>query len=227
MEKNSNDETDKVYGFGRETYQKVTVKLNNKKTFSILIGNASKQQGYSYIKYKDNKIREVKSRISTDTSNQAVLWSKKDLFDNITLEDIDKCQITSNLPWYKGSYFLKTNPDKKPDSQNVDSFVFEPKIEGKLVQYAAENIVRNMILLKIDDYKFGIDVAGREKLATINLTLKNGKSYNFFIYKSDKGDITDYLLKDDFNSYLYLVSETSLKKIVKAREDLLEKPENK
>jgi hypothetical protein len=140
------------------------------------------------------------------------------------VEDIEKCEINSTLPWFNGRYFLKTNPEKKPDSQNVDAFVFEPKIEGKLVQFAAENIVRNLIFLRIDDYKFDADVAGREKLATINITLKNGKTYNFYIYKSDKGDIVDYLLKVDFNNYLYLVSEASLKRVIKPKDDLFDKP---
>ena len=223
-EKNSNDEIDKQYGFDKDSRQKVTVKLKNKKSYVVYVGNASKQQGYSYFKFNDNKIRETKSQIAADTSNQPVQWAKRELLENVSVEDIEKCVIDSSLPWFAGKYNLKANPEKKPDSQNIDAFVFDPKIEGKLVQYAAENIVRNLIFLRIDDYKFDADVTSRQKLATINVALKNGKTYGYFIYKSDKGDPVDYMIKVDFNNYLYLVSEASLKRVIKPREDLFEKP---
>ena len=63
-------DSDKTYGFDKESYQKLIFKTNKSKVYTIYIGKTGQQRGTSYIRFNnEKKIREVKSIIATQTSS--------------------------------------------------------------------------------------------------------------------------------------------------------------
>lgn len=220
-DKGTTPEADKLYGFEEESYQKVTVKAKNDKSYTIIIGNTGSQRGTSYIRFdKEKKVREVNSIIAAETGNLPINWAKTNIFEIEMLDDIARCEIDSNLNWFKGSYSIKKikgTDDKKTE------YIIEPSLtEKKLKEYALENIITGVLNLTIDDYKLNGDISQKEKKATVKLILTDNETFTIDIYPADKDDISEYILDVSINDYLYLVKENEIKKFIKAKTELVE-----
>ncbi|MCK4798567.1 MAG: DUF4340 domain-containing protein [Spirochaetes bacterium] len=210
------------FGFDQKSYQKIHVKTTNKKDFILYLGKTGSKRGTSYIRLNDEKkVREVKSFIASETSNQPIKWAKRNIFDNIAQEDVEKCEINSSMEWFKGGYTIKY---KDQEDDKKEDFVLDPPIENKeLKQYVLQNIIKNFLNLTIDDYKLNRDVYQKKSMASIKLILKNNKSFMLDLYRADEDDIGDYIIDVDFNDYLYLVNEGDVKRFIKAKIDLVKK----
>jgi len=66
-------------------------------------------------------------------------------------------------------------------------------------------------------------VSGRTKVASIKITLKNGKTSTLDFYNADTDDVGNFIIDADFDDYLYLIHEDDLKKIIKTNEELMKK----
>ena len=225
-DKGIGSETDKTYGFDKESYQKVILTTDKEKKYTIFIGKTGQQRGTSYIRFdNEKKIREVKSVIATQTSNQPIKWAKTKIFDDSLLKDLETCEIDSNFDWFRGKYVIK-KIEAKDDKK--EEYIIEPPItKKKLKPYAIENIVMSIANLVIDEYKLTGDISNKEKIATIKLNLFNNKTFEIYIYPADENDIGDYIIDVDFNDYLYLVDENDIKKIFKPEEELIEAEKEK
>jgi hypothetical protein len=225
-DKGDNPKNESLYGLDKERYQKFAIKSDKKKDFVIYIGHAGLSIGTSYIRVNtEKKIREVKSVISNETGNKPVNWAKKRIFDDkLTVEDVDKFIVDSSLGWFRGNYSIEYK-EAKDEKGNIikDNFIIIPPVNQKLSEFELQNVITGLINLTATDYKLTGDVSQKEKLANIKLVLKNGKSYNVYIYKTDKDDIGEYIIDVDFNNYLYTVREGDVKRFIKAKTDLVEK----
>jgi hypothetical protein len=220
-DKSVNSETDKTYGFDKDSYQKVDIKTNKNKSFTIYIGKTGQQRGTSYVRYdNEKKVREVKSAIATQTGNQPIKWAKTKIFDTAILQDIENCELEGDFEWFRGNYKI-TKIEAKEDKK--EEYIIEPPISNKkLIPYVLENIVTSVVHFEIDDYIFDRDISDKEKIATVKLNLLNNKSFEIYIYPADENDAGDYIIDVDFNDYLYLADETDIKRIFKPEEDLIE-----
>lgn len=221
-DKGIEEASEKHFGFDEKSYQKILVTMKNKKTHTLFLGNIGSRRGTSYIRYnEEKKIREINSFISSETSNQPVQWAETKIFDNIVIEDVESFEIDSKLNWFTGQYTIKyTNTDEK----NKEVFSISPIDENKKPKsFALENMIKNLLDLNIDDYKFNDTNTNRPIAGSLKLGLKNEKFFLINIYNADKDDIGDYIIDVDFNNYLYLVDENDVKRFVKAKNELLEK----
>jgi Domain of unknown function (DUF4340) len=214
-----------LYGLDSQHAKKITIRSIKSKNILIYIGNPGVVRGSSYIKLNnEKKIREVRSIISSETGIKPIDWArKKIIIDNLTIEDVNKTVIDSSMSWFKGQYSIEYK-EAKDQNGNIlkDNFVLNPPVSQKLKEYELQNIVSFLISISAADYKLNGNVNQKDKIASINLTLKNKKAYNFFVYAADKDDPEKYIVDDDFDDYLYLVKESDLKKIIKAKFDLVE-----
>lgn len=222
-DKGTAPDVDRLYGFDRESYQQVIVKAKNNKSYTIIIGKTGPQRGTSYIRFeKEKKIREVKSIIAAETGNLPINWAKNNIFESEMIDDMARCEIDSNLGWFKGSYSIKKVKTKEGDKEK-EEYIIVPSITDKKVKdYALENVVRNLLNLTVEDYKFNGDVSQREKKASIKLVLTDNESFQMDIYPADKEDVAEYIIDAGFNDYLYLVKEAEIKKIIKTKAELVE-----
>lgn len=229
-----NDPTsDRFYGFDEKNIQTLILKQKNGKEIILEIGNTGSKRGTSYIRYnKEKKVREVNSSLSVETGNEPINWAKRNIFINITEEDIQNLDITSDMEWFKGSYKLVFIDPKSKESQDPkiskikDKFRMEPMNEDwKFEDYALQNMIKNMLDIKISDYKINFSVSGMNSLATLKLILKNGKSLKLNIYPATKEDIAEYIIDTDFDDYLYLVHTDDLKKFIKDPKEIIKKEE--
>lgn len=220
-DKGTTPDADKLYGFDEESYQKVLVKDKKDKTYTIIIGKTGPQRGTSYIRFNnEKKIREVKSFIASETGNKPINWAKTNIFEAEMFDDIVRCEIDSNFSWFKGSYSIKKVENKE---EKKEDYIIEPPItDKKLQEYALENIVRNILNLTVEDYKFNGDISQKVKTASIKLILTDNEILQMDIYPADKEDIAEYIIDVGFIDYLYLVKEAEIKKFIKTKDELVE-----
>lgn len=220
--KNSDESSDIKFGFDKVNYQKLSITTTKNKKFNLTIGNPGSKKDTSYLKVgNNNSIREVYSTISLKTDNDPIKWSEKHLFTGLTIEDIETLSVDSNdSNLYNGKYTVTYNEDATADSKK---YSISPNVIGKFQDYALKNIVQNTINVTCEDYKFDAKLKDRKSLGTILITLFNGKNYKMTLYKSDNDDLGEYLCAVDFNSYVYVLSIESLKKIIKDPVSLLKK----
>lgn len=212
-------ETIKKYGFTDESVRKLIIKTFNKKDFYIYIGDPGQNKGTSYIRLNNEKeIRELKSYIATETDKEPIKWALRKIFrENIDTEEVQSCEFSANLFWFKGSYTIKNQEEK-----NVENFILVPNPYKKLKPDILQNTINNIVQLKIDGYIFSRNVSDKESLASIKLILKTGKSYILRFYKAEENDSGNFILDVDFNDYLYLINEASAKLILKPIKDFIE-----
>jgi hypothetical protein len=217
---NADSTSDGDFGFDQKNSQVLKVTTSNRKDFTVKVGNPGSRRGTSYIIFNDDrKIREVESFIATETSNEPVQWAKRSIFDQLTVEDIEKYSITSSLDWFKGAYSVIYKEQEEADKED---FILDPPMAGEaaLKDFVLRNMVQALINVQIDEYKLNGNVDGRKPIATLELLLKNTKTYMIDIYESDPDDISDYILSVGFNNYLYLIDEDGLKRFIKSRDEL-------
>ncbi|MBR6060905.1 MAG: DUF4340 domain-containing protein [Spirochaetales bacterium] len=211
---------DSKYGFDEKNYQELTILCGSKK-YSMLIGNTGSKRGTSYIKYNgEKKIREVKSAVATETSNQPINWARREILGNIPENDVKNYAVESTLSWFNGSYSfsakentVKDNTSDAPDTFRLDAPLADPN--KKLSDYVMQRLMKEVLTMKASEYKFGATLAGRTKSASMRITLKNEKVINLSVYNADEDDIGDYIIDSDADNYLYLIHEEDLKKAVK------------
>jgi len=218
------------YGFDIERSLKVEVKTSNKSDFYLIVGSAGTSSGTSYIKFRDEKkIREVKSSIAADTSNSVSGWANKRVFnEEIKREDVEKIEVESyNFKWYKGKYTIAAvqNKEENKDKETSQTQKYEiiPAPKGEIKDYQKQNIVETILFLNAYDFKVEGELGNREKLGQIKLYLKNNSTFTMSFYNKDPNDIADYIISVDFNNYLYLVLEDTLKNFIKSPDDLVSK----
>jgi len=216
-----NKENYKHFRFDSEQSQKVKIIMNDDSSIVIHIGSAGSKQGTSYIRFnEENKIREIDSFISSETSNKPVLWAKRKIFDGLALEDIERCEIESYLDWFKGNYAIQYKEIGEKKSEN---YVLDPPLNKKIKDYALANIIVNILQLLIDDYKLDGSInTENTEVANIKLMLKTGKNYNMKIFKAGENDPGDYIIKVDFTKFLYIVDENDLKLFIKSTDELID-----
>ena len=214
---NGGSEVDSKYGFDEKNKQDLTVTVNNKK-YTITIGNNGSKRGTSYIKFNGtNKIREINSSISSETSNDPINWARRTIVNSIMDNDVQNYKMESNLGWYQGGYSFTAKDPKVKDNTNdaPDTYVLDTPSEKKLSDYVMQHLVKDFLTMRCSEYKFNATVAGREKLAGITVTLKNNTVRRFDFYKADEDDIGDYIIDTDSDNYLYLIHEDDLKKVIR------------
>lgn len=226
----SDESSDRMYGFDQKNIQTLTIKLKNKKEIIIDIGNTGSKRGTSYIRYnKEKKVREVNSAISIETGNEPISWARRNIFVNITEDDVSNIEISSNLDWFKGNYkliFIDSKSKEGQESKVKDKFRIEPVNEDwKFDDFTFQNMVKNLLDIRISDYKVNFSVTGMNSLATIKLSLKNGRSLKLDIYKAAENDIAEYIIDTDFDDYLYLVHTDDIKKFIKDPKEIIKKEE--
>ncbi|MBN2544884.1 MAG: DUF4340 domain-containing protein [Spirochaetes bacterium] len=230
VDKGDKPDNDKKFGFDDERVQKVEVKTSNNTDFYIMVGTAGTSPGTSYIKLRDEKkIREVRSSIAAETNNSVSGWANKRVFsDDIKREDIEKIEVESyNFKWYKGKYTIKAvenkEENKDKDTSQTQKYEIIPAPNGEIKDYQKQNIVETILFLNAYDFKVEGELGNREKLGQIKLYLKNNSNFTMSFYNKDPNDIADYIISVDFNNYLYLVLEDSLKNFIKSPDDLVTK----
>ncbi len=214
---NGGSEVDSKYGFDEKNKQDLTVTVNNKK-YTITIGNNGSKRGTSYIKFNGtNKIREINSSISSETSNDPINWARRTIVNSIMDNDVQNYKMESSLSWYQGGYSFTAKDPKVKDNTNdaPDTYVLDTPSEKKLSDYVMQHLVKDFLTMRCSEYKFNATVAGREKLAGITVTLKNNTVRRFDFYKADEDDIGDYIVDNDADNYLYLIHEDDLKKVIR------------
>ncbi|HOV12852.1 MAG TPA: DUF4340 domain-containing protein [Spirochaetota bacterium] len=215
IDKGGDTSSDKVFGFEQKQFQKVIVKTNNKKDFTIAVGSTGSKRGTSYIRLNDEKkVREISSTISSQTNNQPIDWAEKNIFDKVTENDVMSVEISSKFDWYKGDYKLTSKEEK--NDKNETKVVFS--VEGSNKTYDVDllkDIVKNIVTLNVSEYKLNGNITGRDKIGNIRVILKNGKNYLLDFYKADKDDVGNFIVDVDFNDYLYLIHEDAAKKMFK------------
>ena len=126
-------------------------------------------------------------------------------------------QNYSNARYFLGLIYAKEGDKEK------EVYIIEPSItDKKLQEYALENVVRNLLNLTVEDYKFNADVSQKEKKASIKLILTDNETMQMDIYPADKEDIAEYIVDVGFNDYFYLVKEAEIKKFIKTKAELVE-----
>jgi len=226
----SDESSDRMYGFDEKNIQTLTIKLKNKKEIVLDIGNTGSKRGTSYVRYnKEKRVREVNSSISIETGNEPISWARRNIFINITEDDVNTVEINSKMEWFKGEYKLIFIDPKSKDAQNIkgkDKFRIEPLEEDwKFDDYTFQNMVKNLLDIRVSDYKVNFSVSGMESLSTIKVILKNGKSLKLDIYKATENDVAEYIIDTDFDDYLYLVHTDDIKKFIKDPKEILKKEE--
>ncbi len=217
--------SDNHFGFDEKNRQELIVTNNKNKQYSLTIGNTGSKRGTSYIRNgSEKKIREVKSSLATETSNEPINWAKRNIFVNILDTDVKTCEINSTTAWFSGNYNILAK--EKADSEETgskDSFELETPLSKILEDYALQNVVKNLLNIQISEYKLNGSVSGRTKVASIKITLKNGKTSTLDFYNADTNDVGNFIIDSDFDDYLYLIHEDDLKKIIKTNEELMKK----
>jgi len=226
----SDESSDRMYGFDEKNIQTLIIKLKNKKEIVLDIGNTGSKRGTSYVRYnKEKRVREVNSSISIETGNEPISWARRNIFINITEDDVNTVEINSKMEWFKGEYKLIFIDPKSKDAQNIkgkDKFRIEPLEEDwKFDDYTFQNMVKNLLDIRVSDYKVNFSVSGMESLSTIKVILKNGKSLKLDIYKATENDVAEYIIDTDFDDYLYLVHTDDIKKFIKDPKEILKKEE--
>jgi len=228
---NGKDETsDRLYGFDEKNIQVLTIKMKNKKEIVLDIGNTGSKRGTSYIRYnKEKRVREVDSSLSVETGNEPISWARRNIFVNITEDDVQSFDLISEMDWFKGSYkltFIDPKSKEAESKKTKDKFKMEPANEdAKFEDYALQNMVKNLLEIKVSDYKVNFSISGEKSLATIKLVLKNGKSLKVDIYKAGSDDIAEYIIDTDFDDYFYLVHTDDIKKFIKDPKEITKKEE--
>jgi len=218
-DKGEDQEIAKKYGLNAESVQKLTIVSPGKEDYILYIGDTGEKSGTCYISINNEKIiREVNSIIAAETNNNPINWSERRVFqETIDTKDIQTCEISANLDWFKESYIIKYQRQK--DSEN---FILVPDPGKKLQPEVLQNLLKNLIELKIDDYVLKSDISIKEKLATIKLITKNGKLSTLDFYKAVPNDNAQYIIDMDFNDYLYLIDEAKIKQVLIPVNELLE-----
>ncbi len=230
VDKGEKEGNEAKYGFDNERALKVEVKTSNKSDFYLIIGSGGTSSGTSYIKLRDEKkIREVKSSIAAETSNSISGWANKRVFsEEIKREDVEKIEIESyNFKWYKGKYTITSvqNKEENKDKDAVQNIKYDitPAPNGEVKDYQKQNIVETIVFLNAYDFKVAGELGNREKLGQVKLYLKNNSTFTMSFYNKDPGDIADYIIAVDFNNYLYLALEDTLKNFIKSPDELVAK----
>lgn len=208
------------YGFGSSSKLVLTVTMKNGKKHTIHVGNPGSTRGSSFIRYNnDKKVREVKSYISTQTSNQYIVWSKKKIFNTqIQGKDVKSVRLVpGNDPGLLSAAYtiqqLPSSLEEEDKSKTVFQTIPAPEA-GELNYVELNSMVYNIIRLTIDEYKLEGDVAGKDKAAEIIVTLSSGKELEIDFYTADENDPGDYVVKVSGESHLYLVSRETAAGII-------------
>lgn len=224
IDKGNDTSSDKVYGFEQKQMQKVIVKTNNKKDFTISVGSTGSKRGSSYIKFNDEKkIREISSSISSQTNNQPIDWAEKNIFDKLTENDIMSVDVVSNFDWYKGTYQISFKEQKDEKDKNKTGIFTITDAKENYDDVLIGEVIKNIVSLNASEYKLNGSVQGREKSGNIKVTLKSGKSYLLDFYKADKDDVGNFIIDVDYNEYLYLIHEDVAKRFFKDLKELVKK----
>lgn len=213
----TNGEDLEAYGFGSSSKLIVTVKMQNGKEHTISVGNPGSGRGTSNIRYNnDKKIREIKSYISTQTSNQYISWAKKIIFStDIQGKDIKTCEfIPGNDPELLNSAYTIRKLSSGEGEEEKTVFETIPAPDGELDYTILNTLIYNIIRLSIDEYKLEGSVAGQDKAASVKLTLMSGKEYTIDFYQAEENDPGDYSIKVSGEKFIYLLSKESARGLV-------------
>lgn len=226
----NSDEDLETYGFNQSSKLVVTITMKNGKKHTINVGNPGSGRGSSYIQYnKEKKIREIKSYISTQTSNQYITWSKKRILGtDIQGKDVKTVELIPGNDWelLESRYTIRQLPSTSSGQEETKT-VFEtiPAPETGELNYDTMNtMVYNIIRFSVDDYKFNGDTAGKEKAASIKLSLMSGQVHEIDFYRADESDPGDYIMKVSGEKFLYLVSEGTVRGMIMNLDSLVIKP---
>jgi hypothetical protein len=213
--------SDRAYGFDGKKNQTLVVKTNNKKDFTLLIGNTGSKSETSYVRLENEKVvREVNSSIASQTSNLPSLWAIKDIVMQVVKqEEIKSIEISSAFSWFKGSYKIT----KEEKEKGKETFAIEPQVKGNLEENVLRNIAINAATLMITEYKLSGNIDEKNKAGSFKIINKAGKDFVFDFYKGDENDKGYYIVKTSYNSYIYLVAEEVLKQIFKDTKDMIVK----
>lgn len=226
-DKGVDEDVVKYYGFDKESSQEVVIKTANNKQYKVIIGNTGSERGSSYIRYKDEeKIREIKSFIASETSNQPIQWSDRRIFaGSFMADDVAQCDFDINSDWFNGKYsIIYKEQAPSADGKQGENFIIDPPFKPgeKKMDFILQAVLTNIFETKADDYKLDGDIKNNKVIAKINLSLKTGKSFKMTIYKAGDNDRGDYIADVDFNDYLYMLDENDVKRFVKSRNEMLE-----
>jgi len=217
---------EKEFGFDSSRQQELTINTSDKKEYKIQIGSTGSKSNSSYIKFgKEKAIREVNSNISARTSNDAIDWSNKNIFNNLNILDVASCEIDSKFNWYKGSYKI-IHRDSTSDIKG--EYIIELNDNLKLNEDDNEkrldksnkllSLVETIIGITAAEYKFG-EITNKNKMGTIKFILKNGTFLTLDFFNADKDDIGNFIITTNFNDYKYLIHEDIANNIFKNYKD--------
>ncbi len=209
----------KEFGFFLPSTQILTINTKENREYKIEFGSAGgAKNSTSYIMFgKEKSIREINSPIAKLTSIIELEWAKKDIFNDLNPIDVGSVEITSNFPWYKGTYKIV---HKDTTSDIKGEYILE--VNGNSLPAKSENLgllIENIIGIKIADYKFG-DLPDNFKLGSIKFILKNGTSLILDFYNNNaKDDVGNFIVTTNFNNYKYLLHEDAVQNIFKDYKD--------
>jgi hypothetical protein len=216
----SDTSADKTFGFNDKSSQTLIVKTKDNKTNSIILGNSGSKSSSSYLKFNnEKKIREVNSLIASQTSNTPGLWAVKNIFSDIKIDDLSACEIISNFGWYKGKYKILSNGLKDKEMK----FTIDPPLKGVLEDLALENVIYSILNLNISEYKLKGNIVDANVMGNILLTLKSNEKVNIDVFKAEKEDPGNYIIKSSKSDFLYLISEDQAKLMFKDTKDMIKK----
>lgn len=220
--KGTDASSDETYGFTENNIRNLTVKTA-KKEYQVQLGNAGPIKGSSYLRFSgDNRIRLIESNVVQKTDRVYKEWTRRDLFPKVTASQVINYKIEGNSSFISDRYNIVK---QKAEEGKTDLYVVEPVASGELDQNAVVRMVNGILSLKADNFKLSGTVDGKETVASVEFSMKDGKMHQVKFYKvDDDNDVGDFIAVTDLDPYLFLFHEDSLTKVFKNRKDLVSQP---
>lgn len=215
-DKGEDERNYELFGLDNKNVKKVTLK-SKKREYQLYVGDPGVLRGTSYIKINKEKIvREVKSVISHETFTDISYWMRKRIFDDslISALDVESFIFESKVNYLKS--FSIIYEEKKDVYGNLikDNFKLVPALVKDIKDYELVIKINKLLNLTVIDYKITSLNNENEKIAEMELTLRNGKKYKCNLYTAEKESNADYVMDVDFNDYLYYIKKSDVEKFI-------------